>query len=356
MTQVPLEDAIKLMSGFEAMQRGDFGHEDAHYFTVIHNQRNDKSIYRSPRDAMIEDGMESIVGTLQEWTKSASRAIADLFKNYDKQEAARIEKEVKGGAVAFKEASIKDAAAAAKRVREFVAKGFDNVYDKHKLSERPYFKGLNKKEAKEKILKDIDKAIEGMSNPKMNDFYISQIKKNSEKYMLKIVSKINYLKRTHVKYRNLLDKKLTYNFLLATGFYPNKLEEVRKGGDVIIRKLEMIDKNGTVFLDIAKSKIFIDLENYVNSLFTILNMMLERLETAYKAADNAPPNGSVTVGDYEFTPTQMRTVVMSVLSYARDTYDALDDLGAEVSENITRTSLSMTGIPEYCVDAFISKE
>lgn len=356
MTQVPFEDAIKMMSGFEAMQRGEFGHEDALYFTVIHNQQNDKSIYRSPRDAMIEDGMESIVGTIQEWTKSASRAIANLFKDYDKQEATRIEKEVKGGAEAFKDASIKDAIAAAKRVREKVSKEFDSVYDKNKLADRPFFKGLSKKEAKEKFLKEIDHAIHGMENPKMNDFYMNQIKKNSEKYMLKIVAKINFLKRTHVKYRNLLDKKVTYDFFINMGFYPNKLEEIKKGGDTIIRKLEMIDKNGTVFLDIAKSRIFIDLGDYVTVMFSFLNMALERLETAYKAADSARTNDTIAINGHEYSPSELRGIVFSVLAYVQDTYSALDDLGTEISANILRTSLSMTGIPEYCVDAFLEKE
>lgn len=356
MNQVPLDNAIKMMSGFEAMQRGDFTHDDALYFAVIHNQTHEKSIYRSARDVMIEDGMESVVGTIKEWTKSVSHTIADLFKDYNKQEAARIEKEFKGGAAAFKEASIKDAIEAAKRVRGIVSNKFDVVYEQHKLASRPYFKGMSKKEAKEKMLKDIDRAIEGMSSSKMTDFYMSQIKKNSEKYMLKIVSKISYLKNTHVKYKNLLDKKQIHGFMMSTGFNPTKLEEIRKGGDQIIRKLEMIDKNGTVFLDIVKSKIFIDLENYVKNIFLILNMMLERLETTHKAIDKTTPGDKVTVNGHEYNSTELRGIVMSILSYVHVTYDAINDLSEEMSDNITRTSFSMTGIPEYCVDAFIDHE
>lgn len=355
MEQTQIQDSLKMVSGFEAMSRGDFAHEDAIYFSVIHNQMNNKPIYRSPRDAMIEDGMESIAGTIQEWLTRASRTIKDLFKNYDKQETARIEKEVKGGMDAFKTASIKDAITAIKKVRETVVRDFDKVYDGNTLGSRPFFKGLDKKQAKEKLLKEIDHAIHGMENPKMTDFYMAQIKKNSEKYMLKIVAKLNYLKRTHVKYKHLLDKKLTHDFFLTVGFYPNKLEEIRKGGDTIIRKLEMIEKNGTVFLDIAKSKIFIDLGNYVTALFTFLNMALERMEKVYDAANGAKDSQTIAVAGHDFKPAELRTIIFEVLYYVQDTYEALDELGSEVSENILRTSLSMTGIPEYCIDVFVNK-
>lgn len=348
----PISDALRMQAGFESIQKGDFSNQDAVYFATIHNQSVGKTISRSPRDAIMQDGMESIMGTLREWTASASRTISNWFKDYDKQEIARIKKEVKGGAEAFKTESISDAAKSCNNVRAMIERRFDTVYDAQKLSDKSYFKGLSKKEAKEKILKEIDKTIEGLSNSKMSDFYMSQMKKNSEKYMTKIVAKIVYLKRTHVKFKNLLDKKFVYDFLVQNGFNTSRLDQIRKGGDTIIRKLEMIDKNGVVYLDIVKSKIFVDLEMYVDAVSDFIDVLNDRLQKVHKALDGADTDGTVQMGHNEYNVGDLRTVVWLSYMYMDDTLDALRSLGNEVTEDINKTSLALAGLPEYIGEAF----
>lgn len=346
-------DMLKLQSGFEDFKKGSFDTEDALFFATTHNLAVGKSHFRSPRDVMVQDGMESIMGTLKEWTTSASRMVANWFKDYDKQEASRIEKEIKGGAAAFKSATLKDAAEAAKKTRDLVNKRFDSFYDSFK--DKPYFKGLNKKDAKDKILKDIDKTIEGLKNPKMADLYNSQMKKMSEKYMLKIVAKISYLKKTHVKFKALLDRKITEDFVLMSGLYPNKLQELRKGGDAIIKKLEMIDKNGVVYLDIVKSKIFVDLELYVSNALKVIEILIDEVHKVSKALDGKSPNGEVSYGDYRHSVGDLRVAAWMSFTYCTETLDTLSDLATEVSQDINRTGLALAGIPEYVADA-LTKE
>lgn len=347
--------AIKLYDGMESLQQGNFTSDNAVFLTTIHNQTVGKPFSREPRDAVIEDGMESILGTLKEWGASISKTVTDWFNDYDRQEMVRIEKEFKGGASAYAAATVKDAILTAQNLRKKLDTNFDKYYDNDKFGEKSFFKGLPKKDAKAKLLKEIDHCIEGMKNPKMQEFYLNQIKKNTEKHMLKIVAKISYLKSTHVKYKNILEKKKCYEFLLASGFYPNKLEEIKKGGDTIIRKLEMIKNNGTVLLDIQKTQIFKDLENYINAVFVFTDTLYNKLEQFHKAIADADNDHTVSVGNYSWKVKELQSIIYDCLIYMMSVNDAVIDLNDEVSKSINATVISIAGIPEYISDA-ISKE
>ena len=350
-----LKDVLKLYSGLEHISNNNYHSEEAIYLITIHNQRMGKTYNRPIPVAMYEDGFESIMGTIREWTASVSRTMSNWFNDYDKKELDRIEKEVKGGLEAFKEASIKDTIEALERFRKLFYDRFDAHYDS--IKDKSFIKGLSKSESKDKILKEIDHTLTGLKNSKMKDFYLGQIKKESEKVMLRIVAKLSYLKNTQVKFKTMLDKKYIYDFLLDVGFKGNDLKELKTGGDTIIKKLEMLDKNGVVYYDIIKSKVFLDVQNYNVYLMQFLNQLLNdviKLNKILIDNGNLSPKEKLTLGNNKsvYTVETLRGTVYYTFIYLETTIDSLNDFALEVSNDVNQVSLALTGLPVNLIEIF----
>ena len=191
----------------------------------------------------------------------------------------------------------------------------------------------------------------------MKDFYLGQIKKESEKVMLRIVAKLSYLKNTQVKFKTMLDKKYIYDFLLDVGFKGNDLKELKTGGDTIIKKLEMLDKNGVVYYDIIKSKVFLDVQNYNVYLMQFLNQLLNdviKLNKILIDNGNLSPKEKLTLGNNKsvYTVETLRGTVYYTFIYLETTIDSLNDFALEVSNDVNQVSLALTGLPVNLIEIF----
>lgn len=349
------ESLMKMINGFEDIKSSNYHTENAIFFATIHNQRVGEPYKRSVETAIREDGFESITGTLQEWFASFTKTVTNWFKDYDKQELVRIEKEVKGGLEAFQEASIKDATEALERFRKLVVERFSSYYDK--IKGNSYLKGLSEKEAKEKILKEIDHTLTGLKNGKMKDMYLASMKKESEKYMLKIIAKIRNLKQTHARFKGMLDKKSVKEILEVSKFNMDYIDQLRTGGDKIIRKLESVDKNGTVYYDIVKSKIFVDVQDYIIHTNKVVASLTDVILSLDKTLVNDTESNSdvVKVNGKEFTAGALRTLLNDAFSYVDMACNAIYDFHKEVNSDVIKVSLATTGLPATLVDVFSSE-
>lgn len=356
-----LSDMLKVYSGLEHINSNNYTSEEAVYLATFHNQRMNKPYNRSIDKIIKEDGLESIMGTVREWAASISKTINNWFKDYDKKELERIEKEVNGGLTAFQNASIKDSIDSLEKFRKLFNERFDKYYND--IKDKSLIKDLSKSEAKSKILKEIDHTLASLKNGKMNDFFLNQMKKESEKVMLRIVSKLTYLKRTHEKFKKIIEEKDFHIFLIDIGINETDIDVLKIGGNKIIKKLEMLDKNGVVYLDIIKSKIFVDVQTYIAQLNNLLSFMAELVYKYSKEVDRQIEKSEdyrdvILIGKNkkEYNQDDLQWMIYQLFDYIDGGLKSLRSFSQEVSNDITEVSLSLTGLPKNVIDVFLTNK
>ena len=115
----------------------------------------------------------------------------------------------------------------------------------------------------------------------------------------------------------------------------------------------MVDKHGTVYYDIIKTKVFVDVIqyiDYVNDTIFNLRKLIEKIDN-YMRNEEIGPNGTVTVNGKEFKGSVMQSTLNNAFHYVKTTSEAVYDLYEEVNGDIMRVSLVTTGLPAALVNA-----